>query len=51
MKVLVTGSNGLCGSAIYEESLGSDHDFHFATRSDGDLTKPEEVRDLFGRIK
>ena len=51
MKVLVTGSNGLCGSAIYEESLGSDHDFHFATRSDGDLTKPEEVRNLFGCIK
>ena len=49
MKVLVTGSNGLCGCAIKEESSNSDHEFIFATRRDADLRNPHEVESLFLR--
>jgi GDP-L-fucose synthase len=51
MRILVTGSNGLCGNAIKEESRGSDHIFHFATRKDADLTNRDAVRRLIYHSK
>ena len=51
MKVLVTGSNGLCGSAIKEESKESGHEFYFLTREDADLTNKEVVFDVLGTIR
>lgn len=49
MKVLVTGSNGLCGSAIREEAEHSPHEFFFASRADADLTNPSSVTEMFSR--
>jgi len=49
--ILVTGSNGLVGSAIQEESKNSDHTFVFSTRQDADLTKKTEVDTLFDSVK
>ena len=46
MKILVTGSNGLCGSAIREESVNFNHDFFFAT-SEYDLRSSDDVKRLF----
>jgi GDP-L-fucose synthase len=51
MKILVTGSDGLCGRAIREESLGSAHEFYFSTRQDGDLKNGADVAKLFEKIK
>lgn len=51
MKVLVTGSNGLVGSAIREESKSSNHEFLFASRDGADLTKKTEVEFLFNTVK
>jgi GDP-L-fucose synthase len=48
MKLLVTGSNGLVGSALRELVDG---DVYFATRSDGDLTDYEVTRELFDRVR
>jgi GDP-L-fucose synthase len=47
MKVLVTGSNGLCGSAIKRLANGYDHDFYFSTRQCTDLLNKEAVDNLF----
>ncbi len=51
MKVLVLGSSGLVGSAIKEQSKNSRHTFIFATRKDADLTKEDEVDQLFNRYR
>lgn len=48
-KILVTGSNGLCGRAI--RKYASDHDFIFTTREDGDLRKCNHVRYLFQKFR
>jgi GDP-L-fucose synthase len=51
MKVLVTGSNGLVGSAIREECKASSiHEFHFVTRGSADLTDRSQVENLFDGI-
>lgn len=50
MKVLVTGSNGLCGSAIQEESKNYDYDYFFAT-SEYDLRNKKDVDKLFNLYK
>lgn len=47
-KILVLGSNGLCGSALQEESVNfPQYDYYFATRKDADLTSQEQVNCLF----
>lgn len=47
-KILILGSNGLCGSALKEESVNyPQYDFYFATRDDADLTSQEQVNCLF----
>lgn len=48
MTILVTGSNGLVGSALRELIQ---NDVYFASRKDGDLTNYQETEDLFSRIK
>ncbi len=47
MRVLVTGANGLCGSAIRQESINSLHDFEFVGREYGDLTVEENVVEMY----
>tara|TARA_R110000824_G_scaffold33234_2_gene106619 strand:+ start:7459 stop:8409 length:951 start_codon:yes stop_codon:yes gene_type:complete len=51
--VLITGSNGLCGSALTEEiNRGHlDYDFYFATRNDADLVNPNDVKALFDKVR
>jgi GDP-L-fucose synthase len=44
MKILVTGSNGLLGTAL-KKILGSNHVYH--TRTEADLTNYEETFDFF----
>ena len=51
MRILVTGSSGLCGSAIKEESVSSSHEFYFATRDDADLTNAIDVQSLFKKVQ
>lgn len=51
MRVLVTGSNGLVGSAIKEDSESSNHEFLFASRDGADLTKQSDVECLFNTVK
>jgi len=46
--VLVTGSNGLLGSALRRQMIG---DTVFVTREDADLTNFGEVTDLFERFR
>lgn len=48
MKLLVTGSDGLVGSAL--QRLKQDETY-FATREDADLTKFDETIDLFNEVK
>jgi GDP-L-fucose synthase len=48
MTILVTGSNGLVGSAIREFISG---DVFFATREDADLTNFDETLELFNKVK
>lgn len=50
MKILVTGSQGLCGSALKEESINYDHEYYFATSS-YDLRDKKNVEDLFDKVK
>lgn len=45
-KVVVTGSNGLVGSALRRWSKTSSHDFVFADRKRADLTDAHDVEDL-----
>lgn len=51
MRVLVTGANGLCGSAIMEESQNSQHDFLFRTRKDCNLLNEYDVRKMIADAK
>ena len=48
MTILVTGSNGLVGSALREVPLS---DVYFSTREDGDLTDFDSTLDLFERVQ
>lgn len=51
-KILVTGSNGLVGSAI--KKLENDYpaySFYWATREDADLTNPNEVKYLYKKVQ
>ena len=50
-KILVTGSNGLIGSAIRSIASNCEDDFYFVTRKDADLTSRDEVHLLFDRIQ
>lgn len=51
MKILITGSNGLVGSALKRESKFHNHKFYFITRNETDFTKENEVESLFKIIK
>lgn len=54
IKILITGSNGLVGSALKAiSSLYSQYkyQFYFSSHEDTDLTKEEEVIDLFKKAK
>jgi len=48
MTTLVTGSDGLLGTALKKDVVG---DYYFANRSDADLTSFEQTMELFIRIK
>lgn len=50
MKILVTGGNGLCGSAIREESAQYDYDCFFST-SEYDLRDKKRVDELFAMVQ
>jgi GDP-L-fucose synthase len=50
-KILITGGNGLVGNAIKRLSKQSKNDFIFVTRADYDLTKEDEVKNLYNDIK
>lgn len=50
MRILVTGKNGLLGSAIKEESLPN-HEYFFVGRKDGDLTKENDVEHIYKTIR
>jgi GDP-L-fucose synthase len=50
-KVLVTGSNGLLGSAIKKNSINYKYDFYFVGRNECDLTSQIQVKNLIERIK
>jgi len=52
-RVLVTGKNGLVGTAIREVSEGycPDFDFVYVGRAETDLTKEQEVESLFRIVK
>lgn len=47
MRVLVTGSNGLCGSAIQRHCKNSQHEFIFVNSKQADLRSTDEVAKLF----
>jgi GDP-L-fucose synthase len=49
MTILVTGSGGLIGNAL--QRVGSSEDAFFADRSHADLTRGDEVEDLFSRVR
>jgi len=51
MRILVTGSEGLVGSAIVEESAKSKHSFVFVGRGAADLTDQGEVDGLINRYR
>ena len=51
MKILVTGSNGLVGMAIREESVYFDHEFIYATSAVCDLTNYDTTLRLFQQHK
>lgn len=51
MKILMTGANGLCGSAIKEESQSYDYDFVFVGRNFADLRNKSDVDSLFKGIR
>lgn len=51
MKILITGSSGLVGSAIKKISPDYPYDFFFATSQDADLTDYKQTRNLFNKHK
>lgn len=51
MRVLITGGNGLCGSALKEEINNLKNDFYFLNRTDADLRNTNEVSKLFCELK
>lgn len=52
MRILVTGGNGLVGNAIRRiAGIRPNDTFVFLTREDGDLTKEEDVKNIFNRFK
>ena len=51
MKVLVTGSSGLVGSAIKKISPNYPHDFIFVTSKDADLTDYKQTWNLFQKYR
>lgn len=51
MKILISGSSGLVGSALEQESKNFPHEFFFLTRKDGDLTKEQDVERIFATLK
>ncbi len=51
-RILVTGSNGLVGSAIRDISnLYSQYEFYFSSHKDKDLIKESDVTDIYKDIK
>lgn len=51
-KVLITGANGLVGNAIKDVSSQFPNlSFYYARREDADLTKENQVEELFQKIK
>lgn len=50
-KILVTGADGLIGSAIKRISKFYKNDFIFVSRKDADLTSEIDVKNLFSREK
>lgn len=55
-RVLVTGGNGLVGNALYRKCLdqrwhNASIEFIYVTRSDGDLTKEEDVKRIFEKFQ
>lgn len=51
MKILVTGSSGLVGSAVKKISPNYSHEFIFTTSKDGDLTNYNDTLKLFSYYK
>src|SRR3990167_4825145 len=51
MKILVTGKNGLIGTALLRASKSLSHQVVFVGREDADLTKEDEVESLFRLVK
>jgi GDP-L-fucose synthase len=51
MQILVTGCDGLVGSAIVEESKKSRHTFKFVNRKSADLTDQKSVDGLINRYR
>jgi GDP-L-fucose synthase len=49
--VLVTGANGLLGSAIKKNSVNYQYKFHFIGRTECDLTSQIQVQNLINEIK
>lgn len=50
MRILVTGKDGLVGSAIKEESM-LDHTYIYIGRNQADLTQKQDVEELFAVLK
>ena len=50
MKIVVTGGNGLCGSAIREESAQYDYECFFST-SEYDLRDKKRVDEVFAMVQ
>lgn len=51
MNILVTGGNGLVGSALRSISEEFDYKIKFSTRKEVDLTKPKETKEYFQECK
>lgn len=50
-KILVTGSDGLMGWAFRSIAHEYDDQFIFCSRKDGDLTKEEDVKTVYSKVK
>lgn len=53
MRIMITGSNGLIGSAVKNivNKRNHNHDFFFVARKDADLSKEDEVKNLFEQVR